>query len=291
MRLARLLCGLVFAFVALGAAAQADQPALWKLSGPKGQIHFFGSFHLLPPNVEWRTPALARALEQSAAIVFELDVEGATSAKAMEPMMAKFGLLPPGQTLRAQLKDKDYAEFEKLAGELGLPPAGLAPMRPWLAALVMGVQFVVKQGYDPARGVEQQVAVWAKQNGKALGSLESVESQLRIFADLSREQEVALLQVTVRQLRELPGVLDQILAAYRKGDQAALERVLHAGMDELPALRQRIFGDRHRAWLPQIEKMLAEGGNRVVIVGAAHLVGPDSVIALLRAKGYKVEGP
>jgi uncharacterized protein YbaP (TraB family) len=37
--------------------------------------------------------------------------------------------------------------------------------------------------------------------------------------------------------------------------------------------------------------MMADGKTHVVIVGAGHLVGKDSVIDMLRAKGVKVEGP
>jgi uncharacterized protein YbaP (TraB family) len=32
-------------------------------------------------------------------------------------------------------------------------------------------------------------------------------------------------------------------------------------------------------------------GKVFIAVGAAHLLGPDSVPAMLRAKGYKVDGP
>jgi hypothetical protein len=272
-------------------SAQTDSPALWKVAGPKGKATLFGSFHLLPPDVGWRTPAMARALEEAGTIVFETDVGGANDEKTMQPLVAKYGLLPAGQSLRGILPEKTNAEFERIANELGLPPATLAPMRPWLAGLVLGVQFVIRQGYDPAKGVEQQVAAWAKQNGKALATLESIESQLKIFADLTREQEIDLLTVSLREIRETPGMLAEILAAYRKGDLAGLEKTLNAGFDGLPVLRKRVLGDRHRQWLPRIENMLADGGGSVIIVGAAHLVGPDGIVALLRAKGYKIEGP
>jgi uncharacterized protein YbaP (TraB family) len=164
-------------------------------------------------------------------------------------------------------------------------------LRPWLAALTLGVQFVVNQGFDPSNGVEQQVMTWAKANGKSLAALETNESQLRIFADLTREQEIALLTVTLRQVREMPKMLGDMLVAYRKGDLAALEKALNVGLDDFPVLRRRILKDRHEKWLPQIEKMIADGRTHMIVVGAAHLVGPDSVIAMLRAKGVKVEGP
>jgi hypothetical protein len=62
-------------------------------------------------------------------------------------------------------------------------------------------------------------------------------------------------------------------------------------MDGFPALRKAVFHDRHIKWLPQIERMLADGRTHVIVVGAGHLVGKDSVIAMLRAKGITVEGP
>jgi uncharacterized protein YbaP (TraB family) len=62
-------------------------------------------------------------------------------------------------------------------------------------------------------------------------------------------------------------------------------------MNEHPALRKRVIGDRHRLWLPKLEAMIAGGKPTLVIVGAAHTVGADGLAAMLRARGHKVEGP
>jgi uncharacterized protein len=270
------------------AAAQVDAPALWRVAGPNGSVFLFGSFHLLPADVKWRTPAVESALSGAAVVVFETDFAGTQDPQAL---IAKYGFLPSGQTLRSLLSTNTNAELEKTAAELEIPPPSLALLRPWLAALTLGVQFAIHQGFDPGNGVEQQVITSAKASGKSLGTLETNESQLRVFADLTREQEVELLTVTLRQVRETPKMLGDMLAAYRKGDLAALERTLNMGLDDFPTLRKRILKDRHDKWLPQIEKMIADGRTHMIIVGAAHLVGPDSVIAMLRAKGVEVEGP
>ena len=285
------LAALSLAFSAVAtrdAAAQADAPALWRVAGPKGSVFLFGSFHLLPADVKWRTPAVERALNEAEVVVFESDFAAAQDPQAL---IAKYGLLPPGQTLPSVLSGSTRAELERVATDLRIPAPSLAPLRPWLAALTLGVQFAVSQGFDPDKGVEQQVITWAKASGKSLTSLETNESQLRVFADLTREQEIALLTVTLRQVREMPKMLGEMLAAYRKGDLAVLERSLNVGLDDFPVLRKRILKDRHEKWLPQIEKMIADGRTHMIVVGAAHLVGPDSIIAMLRAKGVKVEGP
>ncbi len=285
-----LLALLLLAFAPL-LPAQTDSPALWKIAGAKGNVYLFGSFHLLPPQVHWRTQRVGMALDESRVVVLEIDPAAAQNQQLMMDLVLKHGVLPQGQTLPAVLPPKLNAELERSAGALGLPPASLAPMRPWLAAITVSVQFIVSQGYDPNAGVDHQIAAWARQSGRTIASLETADAQIRVFGDLTREQEIEMLAVSLKQIREMPQMLDQILAAYRKGDVARLEKTLNAGFDEVPLLRRRLLRERHEQWLPQIQRMIADGRTHFVVVGAAHLAGPDSVVAMLRARGVRVEGP
>jgi len=284
--------GIAFSPVATrDVAAQAATPALWKVAGPKGSVFLFGSFHMLPADVKWRSPAVDKALNEAAVVVFETDLAGAHDPRVAQTLIGKYGYLPPGQTLDRILPQSTWAELDRTATELGVPGSALAPLRPWLAAVTLGLQLVVKEGFDPSNGVEQQVMAWAGPNGKSFASLETSESQIRIFGDLTREQEIALLTIALQQVRETPKMLGDMLVAYRKGDLATLERTLNIGFDDFPLLRKRILKDRHEKWVPKIERMIADGRTHMIIVGVAHLVGPDSVVAMLRAKGVKVEGP
>jgi uncharacterized protein YbaP (TraB family) len=273
------------------APAQVDRPALWKIAGPKSNVYLFGSFHLLPPDVSWKTEAVERALEEASVVVFETDLAAAQRPQTMQALIASYCVLPPGETLASVLPAGTYAAFERSASELLLPPGPLAPFRPWLAALLLSVQFVVSQGLVPSNGVDQQIMAWAQARGKTLGALESNETQIRVFADLTRDQEIELMAVTLRQIREMPQRLGELLTAYRSGNVAALEKTLNEGINEFPALRRRMIDDRHERWLPQIESMIADGRTHMIVVGAAHLAGHDSVVALLRRKGVKVDGP
>jgi hypothetical protein len=60
-------------------------------------------------------------------------------------------------------------------------------------------------------------------------------------------------------------------------------------MREYPAVHQKIIVDRNRRWLPEIERMIEQGESTLVVVGAAHLVGKEGVIELLKARGYTLE--
>ena len=271
--------------------AQADTPALWKISGPRGNVYLFGSFHMLPPDVRWRTPALQNALNEASSVVLETDLAGLRDPRGAQALIAKFGTLPQGQTLAGVLGPRAYADVEKTAAELQVPSATLSPFRPWLVATMLAVVSIARLGFNPDAGVDQQIAQWARANGKTLRSLESNEAQFRVFADLTPKQEAEFLAATLRQIGEAPRMLKEMLAAYRKGDTVGVEKTINAGFDDFPALRERLFNARHDKWLPQIEKMIAQGGGHVIVVGAGHLVGRDSLVAMLRAKGVKIEGP
>ena len=52
---------------------------------------------------------------------------------------------------------------------------------------------------------------------------------------------------------------------------------------------QRLLVDRNKDWLPKIEALFSRKGRAFVVVGAAHLVGPDGLLAMLKAKGYAIE--
>jgi hypothetical protein len=299
--MSRVACRLIAAFLSINLLfvapiaeardAAAHAPALWKIDGPKGDIYLFGAVHLLPRGVAWRTPALEAALNDAQVLVFEIDIDAGQNIAATQALIAKLGMLPPETTLRKLLAPQHRTKFERVAASLGLPPAALDGFRPWLAALTIGVQWIVSKGHDPNSGVDQQIWNWSKQTTKQRAALETPEQQLEAFAGLTRAQEVEFLLVTLDQIEQTPQMLDDLVKAWRKGDTEALDNMLNDGMEDLPALSRLMFNDRHARWLPQIDKMIADGRTHVIVVGTAHLVGKDSIIAMLRAKGVTVEGP
>ena len=297
----------LFAFLFVAATAMARDttasPAIWKIDGEKGDIYFFGSFHILPKDLVWRTPALDAALNVANQIVFEVDFDQAQDASVMGDLVARYGFLPPDKSLRRMIAVEYRAKLEATAADLGLPIASVDRMRPWLAALTITSLTAIRQTSrtgtkpDPAAAMSEQGGVdlklwnWARQNSKPRGALETVESQIQVFANLRPEQEVQYLVMILQQGSKVEESIDLLLNAWKTGNIRELDRALNGDMDSFPAMRKALFDDRHAKWMPQIEAMLNDGRTHVIVVGAAHLVGRGSVIDLLRAKGIRVEGP
>lgn len=60
---------------------------------------------------------------------------------------------------------------------------------------------------------------------------------------------------------------------------------------DAPDLFRILITDRNAAWTRVLADRLKGSGQVVVVVGAAHLLGPEGVAARLRALGYRVDGP
>jgi len=80
----------------------------------------------------------------------------------------------------------------------------------------------------------------------------------------------------------------ELARAWKTGDTGAIEKVVLSDLKSEPQMYQRLLVDRNRAWLPKIEALFARPKPAFVVVGAAHLVGTDGLITMLRAKGYIV---
>lgn len=102
-----------------------------------------------------------------------------------------------------------------------------------------------------------------------------------------------MLYESALMLDESPQMLDQLVDEWADGDIAGIASLVASpdGVGFSGPVYESLLVERNRNWVPQIEAMLDEPGSVLIAVGAGHLAGPDSVITMLRDKGYQVEGP
>jgi uncharacterized protein YbaP (TraB family) len=79
------------------------------------------------------------------------------------------------------------------------------------------------------------------------------------------------------------------MEAWRSGDADTIARLSQLGSEDFPAFRERMIDARNRNWIPKIERDVRSGHVYFVVAGAAHMGGPNGVLALLRGRGYQIE--
>jgi uncharacterized protein YbaP (TraB family) len=67
-----------------------------------------------------------------------------------------------------------------------------------------------------------------------------------------------------------------------------LAELLLTELKEYPRLYRVLVVERNQRWLKRIEGYLTQRGQVMVIVGAAHMAGPDGLLEALRKRGHTV---
>jgi uncharacterized protein len=270
------------------AVTTPPEPALWVVRDADSTLYLYGTIHLRKPGARWGGPAAEAALNHAQEVWTELEID-ASKETAMQGLVMQYGI-DRERPLSAKIDPARAPQLQAAATKLGMPANGFDAMKPWLASLTLTVVPMVQAGYDPNAGVDRAVDRIARAGGKTMRWFETAEEQLKFFAGVSEPIQLQMLYDSLDTINEGPAGLAAMEAAWEKGDDRALATEMVAEMArEYPELHDVLLKKRNAAWTDVLMRELAGSGVDFVAVGAAHLAGPDSVQAMLRARGVRVE--
>jgi uncharacterized protein YbaP (TraB family) len=275
------------AFVRLSFAQDSAKSCLWSVQSETNTIYLLGSLHVLKPDAYPLATAIENAYAASQKIVFETDL-AAMADPAVQMKMLTAGLYPEGQSLFQNLSADTRQMLEKKIAELGLPAESFARFKPWFMAVTLGMLELQRMGFNPAYGIDMYFYGKAKQNEKTIGSLEPIDYQLDLLSNMNAQNQNSFLEQTLKDLELVTELAEDMVKFWQAGESDKLFRLLFKSFKDHPQIYDRLLIQRNQKWVTQIQALLQEADTTLVIVGAGHLVGPDSVVALLEKKGYTV---
>ncbi len=280
------------AVICLSLPLGAQPPAvtrhtLWKVQGKESSVYLLGSVHVLKKSDYPLAAPIEAAFSNASVVAFETDIAALEDPATAMKLMSK-SQLPEGETLSKQLSPEVYKMWTRHVEESGLPAEMFDQFTPAMASLTIAMLEMQKLGLDASQGVDKHFFALAHKSGKEIVPLEPVEFQINLLTGFSKEEGELLMKATLKDMENLKKDLAELLNAWKTGDAAQLEKLLNEAMKESPAIYKRMLTDRNQNWVPKIEELARGKKNAVVIVGAAHLVGKEGVVELLRKKGLKV---
>jgi len=287
MKLIRTMTVAIASVFFLAAQALAE-PALYEVSDDDTTLYLFGTVHLLDPNAQWRSEAISAALNASNAVYFEVDVYGA-SPQEMQDVVTRHGILQDGKTLDSILSRSEWQVVSTFSEGLGLPPVVLANMQPWLASITLTTFLSAGEGLSPNAGVDFSLYHSLNGTGVERRFFETVEEQIRFFADQPQDIQVRMLMQVVESGVDDLELIDEVIAAWQVGDLDLLDSLTNVPMiEEYPQIYDVIILRRNRAWAVELSRLMDEPGTYFVAVGAMHIPGDSGVVNLMEEEGYAV---
>lgn len=282
-RCLRTLVALVLASVWTARA----ESSVWVVSSGTSTLYLAGSCHVLRAADYPLPPEFNQAYQRADRLAFEVSLEE-MKKPGVEEMLRSCAVYTNGTTIHDHLSSQAYARVQDFCRKRDYPLARLQTCRPWALAMTLMMLELKRIGVQPTNGVEYAFDARARADGKPVEGLETVAEQVGFLTLIDKGMDDEQIRQTIAELEDLDTTMSDVVAAWRTGDEKKLQAILLKAFTDSPKLYQALLADRNRKWIGKIEGYLKSRERVLVIVGAAHLVGEDGVVALLRKKGYTV---
>lgn len=266
---------------------------LWRVSGAYKPCYIFGTHHLAPQSFIDKVPGLAEAMQDVDLVCGELRLDELlnpnTSKTLVQAMTA-----PADSTLDKVVTAEDYHliavtlnhYFNGLVNIDNLKGFKPATITTQLELMEAVTHF---PDYNPKEQIDIALQKRAKEKGKAIAGLERVNDQLEVLLGQPIAQQAQDLIDVCRNEKQFASYNKQLVDAYRAMDLTKIEELVRdpeLGFDD--ASLERMVYARNRRWVKALLPMMRDGNTVLVVVGAAHLIGEQGLIELLRAEGFTV---
>lgn len=271
-------------------SAQKSAPAkssggkhfLWRVTNAPAPFHLLGSVHALRKSDYPLAPVIEDAINQSQRFLFEFSPR---EDYKFRDLLLKAARYPIGVQIQKRVRPETWAHLKKIARGDSYEWTNL---KPWAIAMYV-LEHPGFEDVSYSHGIENYIEEKVKKRRPEFGGLATAAEQVHVFADMTDiEGEVMLLQSLV-YAAEGPTRYAESIAAWKAGDTQRLYAAQVPRIKEAPTIYWRLLDRRNRQWIPNIEAAIKSGKPTMVVAGALHFSGPNNVIALLRARGYKVE--
>lgn len=279
------------ALVCTSSAAQTPASGkhfLWTVRSGANLLYLAGSVHALGSDSYPLPAPFEKAFDASGTLVEEINLAEAESLSAAPMLLAK-GIYGDGRTFEGAVSKDTAALVAARFKQTGLPMEMIRTMKPWMVMLMLTALEAQKAGLDAALGLDKYFYDKANAAKKAIVGLETAEFQIDRFDKMPDALQEQMLRSTLTELDAQADELKGMISAWQHGDTASLEKTVRASFAAYPAAYNSLIAERNRSWIPQLEKCLTQSTPCFVVVGAAHMVGADGLLNLLKVKGYRVE--
>lgn len=269
----------------VGPSVATGKSCVWKVTAPGGQTLFLaGSAHAMR-STDYPLPlAFNRAFELSQCVAMEIDLN---AGQTINEKIEQAGRYPSGDSLARHIDPRTYAYLQRAAGKYPGGMEKLLRLRPWYISIQL--EGSGGQGFSHRLGLESYFSGRARATARPVYGLESLNEHVLVFSGLNDRESEAQLLVSFIGLNKEDEYARKTMQAWHAGDIDTLYRLTRESYRDFPSMFERLVPARNRAWIARIEGWIKSGRTYFVMPGAAHLGGPDGVLALLRARGYTIE--
>ncbi|MCL2804805.1 MAG: TraB/GumN family protein [Treponema sp.] len=291
-----IFCSIILVFAVLGTTslfaagirdAKPSASSVWKVSSENNVMFLAGSIHVLR-EMDFPLPQMFdHAFYQSDILVLEADVRQMEDPAVVQYLIENM-FLPGDIGLHDILEEETYELLASVCLEYGFSIENVSNLKPSMIMNILALFQIEEFGFIQ-QGVDDYYLNKAKEENLPVKFLESLEDQIDMIVGMGEGYENEYVLYSLLDMSETEAMLEVLVAEWKTGEASATEETLFGMKEQWPEIYKSMITDRHDVWIPQITDYLASGQIYFVIVGLAHIHGPDGLIKQLEDLGYIVE--
>ncbi len=284
-------------------------PAMWMVEDGEGHVcYLFGSVHVGKDDSMFPfADIIEDAYKSCDQLALEYDMieadksrEGMSEREYAEYYAGIF-MYKDGTTIKDHISEETYdkaVEFFKKK-EIYSEELDLFNAAYWYM-LIENIM-TDEQGEVSDNGVDIYFANKAYAEGKKVVSIESEQSQIDMLNAVSDKAYDMFILSSVQSAGSLFGSslgTTLLMNAYKRGNMTTMEKLISSSRvieyddgelnEAMKDYDKKMYSDRNRLMADTVKQFLAEGKKTFVVVGCAHMLCNDGIVALLSNEGYTV---
>lgn len=278
----------------------------WKVTNKGNTIYLLGSIHLAETKIYPFNQSLLKAFESSDQLLVEANI--LNPQNGMQEFLAK-AMFQDKTRLKDVISPALYADVLKVLEKYKLPLDVYSQFKPWTLASefssmsITGSATAEEKAQAAGLGIDVYFLLNAMLSAKPVVELEGMAYQASLFDGLSKDFQEQYLSASVTQLlnptattaTDSQALFKDWLKLWAAGDKENFKKSFVSaskeeagGSDELSKM---LFGKRDQDMTDKVVKLLESPDKKTsfMVVGSGHFIQEQSILDLLKAKGYTVE--
>ncbi|MCA5006821.1 TraB/GumN family protein [Sphingobacterium bovistauri] len=271
----------LFAFFNLLIASSFAQEnsLLWKISGNnlKNDAYLLGTIHIMCPEDFVMLEKVKKAINDVDQVVYEVDLFNPENTKKMQDMM----MVPVPNFFESLSDDKvKFIDSVLTANQMSIRMFDM--LNPAMVMSLLTLKSFNCPNPMEVKSVEAEVNTLAE--GKQKANLETIDFQLNMLNQIATPE---YFYEYLKLYKEAEVLTNKMVQAYKSENLKSLNSIISDPKWMSPKVYDLMLTQRNKTWVDSIPTIISKS-KTLIAVGAAHLVGEQGLIELLRDKGYTV---
>lgn len=258
---------------------------LWRYESDTTVLYLAGSVHALKETLHPFPEPYLSAFQEADAVAVELDVSAIGMFETIS-LIQRHLSLSEGTVLADALREHGGEDLIPSLHEFGIDPEA-TDLMPNAVALSIITNRMAILGYEDRLGMENYFL--ERIDKRTVLELETAEEQMHLLGSAPMPVQVHSLKEALLPLAELDQTITELLRYWLSGN---LDGILKLSTDlegkppEYAEFNTRLLDDRNITMADKIAGYLERPETIFVMVGTAHIPGPNGVVALLEERGW-----